>query len=372
MLAARIGLRTAFRSATRAIPRQTPKSPFVSRIAQQTRFQSRYQRFGDQKKGSSGQAWSNIGPIYRVQYIWRNYQRPILVVSGGGLVFYVANQEQVPITQRRRFNVISPEKEKQYAAEGYNDTLREFRGRILPENHPYTQLVARVVERLLPSVGPLAGDEWRVHVIDAPDQRNAFVLPGGKVFVFTGLLPICQDENGLAAVLGHEIAHNVAHHLSERISQSFITLAFAFAASFVFDISGGLANSLGSLLLSMPNSRTQEMEADHIGLLMMAESCYDPNSAIGLWTRMAEAEKGAPPQFLSTHPTSYNRRELIRGWIPEAEAKYNESECSVTSRYAEDFKKAFGVSNSSQIGQGRRIPVQQQGPPQHDDDDDFF
>jgi predicted Zn-dependent protease len=257
----------------------------------------------------------------------------------------------------------------------YNDVLQQFRGKILPENHPYTQLVARVVERLLPSVGPLAGDEWRVHVVDEPDQRNAFVLPGGKVFVFTGLLPICQDENGLAAVLGHEIAHNVAHHVGERISQSFITMAFAVVVSLVFDVTGGLANSIGSLLLSMPNSRTQEMEADHIGLLMMAESCYDPHSAIGLWTRMAEAEKGAPPQFLSTHPTSYNRRELIRGWMPEAEQKFNEAECSITSRYTEDFKQAFGLSNSSQIGQGRRIPVQQRGPPPRraeSNDDDFF
>lgn len=290
---------------------------------------------------------------------------------------YAFNQEQVPITQRWRFNVISPEKEKQFAADGYTQTLQEFRGKILPENHPYTQLVARVVERLLPSVGSLAGEEWRVHVIDEPDQRNAFVLPGGKVFVFTGLLPICQDENGLAAVLGHEIAHNVAHHLSERISQSFVTMAFAFLASFVFDISGGLANSIGSLFLSMPNSRTQEKEADHIGLLIMAQSCYDPHSAIGLWTRMAEAEKGAPPQFLSTHPTSYNRRELIRGWMPEAETKFNESECSMTGRYAQDFKQAFGASNSTQIGRAgniRTVPVQQRGPPPRraDDDDDFF
>jgi metalloendopeptidase OMA1, mitochondrial len=290
------------------------------------------------------------------------------------VVFYAANQEQVPITHRRRFNVVSPETEKQLSEQGYNEILQQFRGKILPENHQYTQLVARVVERLLPSVGDLAGDEWRVHVIDEPDQKNAFVIPGGKVFVFTGILPICQDENGLAAVLGHEIAHNVAHHVSERMSQNFITMAFAIVASLVFDISGGLANSLGSLLLSMPNSRAQEMEADHIGLLIMAQSCYDPHSAIGLWTRMAEAEKGAPPQFLSTHPTSYNRRELIRGWMPEAESKYSESECSLTSRYAQDFKQAFGVNESTQIGRGRRVPIPHRGPPprRSGDDDDFF
>ncbi|ETN39700.1 uncharacterized protein HMPREF1541_05926 [Cyphellophora europaea CBS 101466] len=372
MFAARLGLRTAFRGATRPVGRQAAKTSF-SRAPQQARFASRYQRFGDQK-GGTGQNWSNIRPVYRVQYIWRNYRTPIIVVSGGGVVFYVANQEQVPVTHRRRFNVVSPETEKQVSEGMYDEVLKQYRGRVLPTEHPYTQLVARVVERLLPSVGPLAGEEWRVHVIDAPNERNAFVIPGGKVFVFTGLLPICKDENGLAAVLGHEIAHNVAHHAAERMSQSFITLSFALLASLVFDISGNLANSIGSLFLSLPNSRTQEMEADHIGLLMMAQSCYDPHSAIDLWTRMAEAEKGAPPQFLSTHPTSYNRRELIRKWMPDAEAKFNESECSLSSRYAEDFKQAFGAGNSSRLGRSGRIPVQQQGSPSRrvDDDDDFF
>jgi hypothetical protein len=116
MLAARLGLRAAFRDASQSLPRQ--RIPLASRIGHQTRHQSRYQRFGDQKQGSSGQSWSNIGPIYRAQYIWRNYQKPILVVSGGGAVFYVYNQERVPITNRRRFNVITPEREKQFAADG--------------------------------------------------------------------------------------------------------------------------------------------------------------------------------------------------------------------------------------------------------------
>lgn len=290
-------------------------------------------------------------------------------------MFYVTNQEEVPITGRRRFNVVSPETEIKMAAGGYEEILQQFRGRILPVDHPYTQMVARVVERLLPSAGGLAGKgDWRVHVIDAPDERNAFVIPGGKVFVFTGILPICKDEDGVAAVLGHEIAHNVAHHVAERMSQGGITLIFGLVASLLFDISGQLGQGIASLFLSMPNSRTQEQEADHIGLLMMAESCYDPQSAIGLWTRMAEAEKGAPPQFLSTHPTSYNRRELIRSWMPQAEAKYEASNCSMTRRYTQDFKQAFGASNNSQVGSGRRIPVQQAGPPQRrrDDDDDWF
>ena len=274
------------------------------------------------------------------------------------------NLETVPITGRRRFNVLSPETEKQMAGD-YKDILRQFQGKVLPENHPYTQLVAKVVERLLPSTGGLAGEEWRVFVIDDPQQKNAFVIPGGKVFVFSGILPVAQDEVGLAAVLGHEIAHNVAHHVAEKVSGSLIWTAFAFAGSLVLGIDQNIANSITQLALELPNSRKQEEEADHIGLLMMAESCYDPSAAVGLWKRMHEAEKGAPPQFLSTHPSSVGRMHQIEGWLPQAQEKYNDSQCGTIGGYAEDFKR--------KIGQGQRTaPPAAVGPPQSRSDDDFF
>ena len=310
--------------------------------------------------------------MYRAQYIWRNYRTPIIVVSGGGGTFYVLNLEQVPITHRRRFNCIGASTEAQLGSQGYEETLRDFRGKILPENHPYSQMVAKVVERLLPTARGLSGsDEWRIHVINEQDQKNAFVLPGGKVFVFTGLLPIAKDEAGLAAVLGHEIAHNVAHHLAERLSQSIIVAGAAMIIATLFDISGQSSSAIANVALSLPNSRTQEMEADHIGLLMMAEACYDPNAAYDLWGRMAEAEKGAPPQFLSTHPTSYNRRELIKQWLPQAMQKYEESNCSMASRYNSDFQQAFGSNQSQQMGSRRPQPVYDHRRDQ-DDDDDFF
>ena len=112
----------------------------------------------------------------------------------------------------------------------YNQLLGEFKGRVLPREHPYTQLVAKITERLIPATHGLAGDgDWQVHVIDDPNTVNAFVLPGGKVFVFTGIFPIAGDENGLATVLGHEIAHNVAHHVGERLSRQVFTMAAALA-----------------------------------------------------------------------------------------------------------------------------------------------
>ncbi|RMZ83206.1 hypothetical protein DV738_g1309, partial [Chaetothyriales sp. CBS 135597] len=307
----------------------------------QTRFSSyRYRRFDEgpqQHQQQKGQTWSRFGPVYRAQYIWRNYRNVVVGIVVVGGVVYVTNLEKVPFTGRLRFNVVSAEMEKQMGTASYDEILAEFGNRILPANHPYTLLTARVVERLLPASGlPSSGDdgnEWRVHVIDEPSQLNAFVIPGGKVFVFTGILPVARDEAGLATILGHEIAHNVAHHSAERLSSSGFVLLFAIAASLIFDVSGNLAKSLADLLLTLPNSRTQEIEADHIGLLIMAESCYPPAAAVDLWTRMDEAQKvAAPPQFLSTHPTNYNRRELIRGWLPQAEDKYENAQCAAQSR----------------------------------------
>ena len=106
----------------------------------------------------------------------------------------------------------------------------------------------------------------------------------GKVFVYTGILPICADDNGLAAVLSHEIAHNVAHHMGEQISkQRLVFLPIALGLGFLLDVSGGIAQLLTSFLLELPASRTLEEEADHIGLFMMAESCYDPQGAVELY-----------------------------------------------------------------------------------------
>ena len=374
MQAARLGLRSALRTASRVVPHARPPrtSSYLPRA--QTRHASfQYKRFGE--GGGQQQQWSKFGPAYRAQYLWRNYRIPILVVTGGGGTFYVYNLEPAPVTHRRRFNCISPSTEAQFGVQGYEETVRQYRGKILPENHPYTVLVARVVERLLPAThGLSASEEWRVHVIDDPDQKNAFVLPGGKVFVFTGLLPIARDENGLAAVLGHEIAHNVAHHLAERISQSIVVGGAAIIIATLFDVSGQLSNSIANLALSLPNSRTQEMEADHIGLLLMAESCYDPEAAVDLWTRMQQAEQMSPPQFLSSHPTSGNRRELIKKWLPEARQKFEQSSCGMTSQYNVGFKQVLQsnpIQKQIQGGRGQQQPVYTQRPAQNDDDDFF-
>lgn len=353
------GLRRTVAATSRTTFAQKPAATI--RPLRQQRHAGRYQRFPGRNSG--GPEWARFGPFARANYIIQNNPKTVLVVVGASGTFYVVNLEQVPITGRRRFNVLSPETEKQMAGD-YKDILRQFRGKVLPEKHPYTQLVAKVVQRLLPSTGGLAGDEWQVFVIDEPEQMNAFVVPGGKVFVFSGILPIAQDEAGLAAVLGHEIAHNVAHHVAEKVSGSLVWTAFAFAGSLFLGIDQSVTNSITQLALALPNSRTMEEEADHIGLLMMAESCYDPSAAVGLWKRMHAAEKGAPPQFLSTHPSSLGRMERIKGWLPQAEERYSNNQCGSLGTYAEDFRRKVGQSSVPQVNVGRSRPSVE--------DDEFF
>ncbi|KAJ9609045.1 metalloendopeptidase [Cladophialophora chaetospira] len=379
MFSFQAGMRVAARAARQACPRTSNNPSFYSKHLprfQSRSFASRYSRFGEKPGGGSQQQqqkqWSNFGPVYRAQYIWRNYQRPLMVVGAGGGVFYVYNLEEVPVTHRRRFNVLSPSSENEFfgGPEQYNAVLNEFRGKVLPTDHPLTVQVARVVEKLLPTTRGLGGDDWRVHVIDDPEQKNAFVMPGGKVFVFSGILPICQDENGLAAVLGHEIAHNVAHHAAERASRSSFVLLATVAVSFLFDVSGQFANSVSGLILSLPNSRTQEAEADHIGLLMMAEACYDPKAALDFWGRMKKAEQFEPPQFISTHPSNYNRAEQIKKWLPDAERIYADTGCGSTSRYLTGFKDALSTKQPG--AQGQVSPQRPVVSRRKDEDDDFF
>ncbi|KAJ5576401.1 Chaperone tailless complex polypeptide 1 [Penicillium sp. DV-2018c] len=265
--------------------------------------------------------------LYRLVQNARPHHFVMIGVGISGVYMY--NTETVEITGRRQFNFISRTQELKMGEESYRDVLASERGKVLPDSHPLTRMVDGVLQRLIPQA-PVEGADWRVHVIDNPGMVNAFVLPGGKVFVYTGILPVCKDEDGLAAVLGHEIAHVVAHHPAERVSNSFLTLGAVFLFSFVFDVSGHFSSFLLNLMYSLPNSRTQEAEADNIGLMMMSKACFDPRAAVELWARMHEKEKQAPPQFMSTHPSSYNRMEAIQGWLDKAEAIYDDNGSSIS------------------------------------------
>ncbi|KAJ5513038.1 Chaperone tailless complex polypeptide 1 [Penicillium fimorum] len=287
-----------------------------------------YQQRQNQYNRFQGSARRPI--VYRLVQNAKPHHFVVIGVGISGLYLY--NTEIVEMTGRRRFNCVSRHQELKMGEESYREVLIAEHGKVLPHNHPLTRMVDGVLQRLVPQA-PIEDADWKVHVIKDDGMLNAFVLPGGKVFVYTGILPICKDEDGLAAVLGHEIAHVVAHHPAERMSTSFITLGAVFAISFLFDVSGQFSSFLLNLMYSLPNSRTQEAEADKIGLMMMSKACFNPEAAVKLWGRMYEQEKEAPPQFMSTHPSSYNRMEAIQGWLDKAEAIYDENGCSSIKGY---------------------------------------
>jgi predicted Zn-dependent protease len=189
-----------------------------------------------------------------------------------------------------------------------------------------TEQVRRVGLRIAEATGR-TDYEWEFNLID-DKQANAFCLPGGKVAVYTGILPITRDDAGLAAVLGHEVSHAIARHGGERVSQGLLVqvglaatqVALARNDPVMVQQVTALLGAGATVGLILPWSRTQESEADHLGLIFMAKAGYDPHAARDLWVRMAEAAKrsGRPPEFLSTHPAEETRIRQIEGWLPEA------------------------------------------------------
>jgi predicted Zn-dependent protease len=172
----------------------------------------------------------------------------------------------------------------------------------------------------------LEGYAWEFNTIDDKKVVNAWCMPGGKVVVYTGLLPVTQNETALAIVLGHEIAHSVAKHGNERMSQAMVqqlggmALEVALAqkpqeTQDLFMMSYGIGSEVGAML---PWSRQQETEADQYGLIFTAMAGYDPREAIPFWERMAKAGGGSPPEFLSTHPSDATRLRKLKQFMPEA------------------------------------------------------
>lgn len=192
------------------------------------------------------------------------------------------------------------------------------------------QKIATAAERYLNAngyAGYLNDYRWEYNLV-ASKEINAWCMPGGKIVVYTGILPITQDEAGLAAVMGHEVAHALANHGQQRMSAAQLQQLGAVAGNIaladnpenqqIFNTAYGLGTNLGVML---PFSRSHESEADHIGLILMAIAGYDPMAAAELWQRMQAQEKGTPPEFLSTHPSSGTRIQNIRAWAPEAKAE---------------------------------------------------
>jgi predicted Zn-dependent protease len=259
----------------------------------------------------------------------------VIVFSLLALFFYGC--AKVAVTGRQQLSLVSSSEIIPMAEQQYDSVIRNSR---LSNDARQTAMVKNVGTRIQKAVerymsehnasSDLNGFNWEFNLIDDPKTVNAWCMPGGKVAFYTGIMPICQDEAGVAVVMGHEIAHAIAHHAGERMSQGLLangllgTLGAALGQNptltqQVFLQAVGVGAQLGMLKFS----RQQESEADHIGLIFMAMAGYDPHEAPKFWERMvAQSGGGQPPEWLSTHPSHGSRINDLNKEIPEAMKYY--------------------------------------------------
>lgn len=232
-----------------------------------------------------------------------------------------------PYTGRRQLLFTSEGNENSMGYRYFQEVKREYR----PAKDPEAKAMVNRVGQRVAAAAQRPDYRWEFEVFQDDKEANAFCLPGGKVGLFTGILKYTKDENGMATVIAHEVAHALARHAGERMSQSMLAqvggMGLGAALGGVGGTAGsaimqgyGLATQLGVLL---PYSRTQESEADRIGLILMAKAGYDPAGAVEFWKRMQAKERGQKmPQFLSTHPSDANRIKQIEAFLPEARKYY--------------------------------------------------
>ena len=238
----------------------------------------------------------------------------------------------VPVTGRTQFTgLVSPSQEIQLGLTSFDELKKTT-----PISHDAAAnaLVQKVGQRIAAVANAdMPNAQWEFVVFESK-EANAFCLPGGKVGVYTGILPITKDEAGLATVIGHEVAHAVARHGAERMSQAMAEqgvgqLLGASVSKYSPQVQAIVNGAYGlgtQTFVALPFSRAQESEADHIGLIYMARAGYDPQAAVAFWQRFMQynAQNGGDntPAFLRTHPTDATRIKQLQAWLPEAKAQY--------------------------------------------------
>jgi predicted Zn-dependent protease len=236
--------------------------------------------------------------------------------------------QTVPITGRSQLQLLGEHVEVEMGLSAYEDTLKKEK---ISGDARLNEQVTRVGRRIAEATGK-SDYQWEFKVVDNDKMVNAFCLPGGKVAVYTGIMPVARDDAGLATVMGHEVAHAIARHGGERLSQQLAVEGLVAASAIALsqkdskkaNLYAGLLGLGATVGLLLPYSRLQESEADRLGLIFMAKAGYDPRAAGEFWRRMAEAGKGKakPPEFLSTHPADETRIRQLEQWLPEALTYY--------------------------------------------------
>ena len=248
-------------------------------------------------------------------------------------VFVLVSCSKVPITGRKQLNLLPASQMMEMSATAYGEFLAE--NPPLPSSNADAQKVERVGIKIAQAVETYLNNNgykkmvkefnWEFHTVQDPTV-NAWCMPGGRVVFYTGILPICQDETGIAVVMGHEVAHAVAHHGNERMSQQMGIQAAGMTLDILLQQKPELTRELllqsfgiGTGLGTLAYSRSHETEADKLGLIFMAMAGYNPQEAPNFWTRMSEQSGGgAPPEILSTHPADATRIKNLNDYMPKA------------------------------------------------------
>lgn len=237
---------------------------------------------------------------------------------------------KVPILGRRQLNLIPDAVMLPIGASAYDSTLAGLKVAQRGEKHETVQAVG---ERIAATAGSQRYD-WQFALVRDEETVNAWALPGGKVAVYTGILPVCRNEAGLAFIMAHEVGHVVARHGSERLSQQLAVLGGIAGLYLYLDNKTELSQEQQAVILAavgvgaevglvLPFSRKHEREADVIGMMYMAGAGYPPQQGIDIWRRMEQVDAdSALPTFLSTHPSHDDRAENLRSWLPKAKRRY--------------------------------------------------
>jgi len=235
----------------------------------------------------------------------------------------------VPVTGRSQLRLISETEEAQLGVAAFQQLRQEEvkKQRLLSEREdPAAHArVRRIIDRIIPASGLANAYRWEYMLINAPKTVNAAAIAGGRIIVYTGILPVAANDGGLATILGHEVGHVMAHHTAERVSQTeLVNVGAALGGAIGGQLLGAVVPAAAQVGFLLPYSRAQEAEADHIGLLLMARAGYDPRESVALWQRMDQAGGGRPPEFLSTHPNPDTRIRNLQGWMPQAWQYYQD------------------------------------------------
>lgn len=255
----------------------------------------------------------------------RNLFIVIAIILGLPVAYIATHLEATPYTERVRFVALTSDDEMKIGEMAFNQLVELHETSFIPDHHHFVSHVTNVATRIIDAT-ERSDIQWEVRLIDSP-IANAFAIPGGKIFVFSGLLDVTKNDDGLAFILGHEVAHVVARHGAEQMAVGSVMLGVSVLLSALFGDNIGsflLARVLG-LLTELQYSRNMESEADFIGLVLMQNAKFDINEAPRVWERMLKHEEQAGESntatFLSTHPPTEDRLSDINRWVQDLKNK---------------------------------------------------